>query len=285
MVKEQRLWLRKGLRPLLSGKPDEVLRQGPRVAVLDHKFGNHRVNDPRNNVQLSLYALLVAREDASVEEVTCQILSPLYDFEPGTYGRQELDELYKTVLVVVASLGDPGDPVPGDHCHFCPARLICSAAKDQAALAMLAKVAELPRGEQAARLLDDIKRAQALFKEVEAYYRRLLEETPGAIPGWALEPGYVRRSITDASAAQQKVESLLALEEFLATCSVSVPQREKAWAKKSGIPVAHAREPFKRFVGALLTEKRNAPSLSRVKADTISGYLARISQSGTELNQ
>jgi CRISPR/Cas system-associated exonuclease Cas4 (RecB family) len=145
VVKEERLWLRKGLRPLLSGKPDEVLRQGPRGAVLDHKYGNYRVDDPRNNVQLSLYALLVARSDASVEEVTCQILSPLYDFEPVTYSREELDELYKTVLVVVASLADPGEPVPGDHCHFCPARLICGAAKDQAVLAMLAKVAELPR--------------------------------------------------------------------------------------------------------------------------------------------
>jgi Protein of unknown function (DUF2800) len=82
------------------------MRQGSKVAVLDHKYGNYRVDDPRNNVQLSLYALLVAREEASVEEVTFQILSPLYDFEPVTYSREELDELYKTVLVVVASLAD-----------------------------------------------------------------------------------------------------------------------------------------------------------------------------------
>jgi CRISPR/Cas system-associated exonuclease Cas4 (RecB family) len=273
MIKEERLWLRKGLRPLLSGKPDEVVRQGSKVAVLDHKYGNYRVDDPQDNAQLTIYALLAAREDASVEEVTCQILSPLYDFEPVTYSREELNELYQTVLVVVASLADPGDPVPGDHCHFCPARLICGAAKDQAAQALLAKVVELPLGEQAARLLDDIKRAQVLFKEVEAYYKRLLEETPGAIPGWALEPGDVRRSISDASAAQQKVESLLPLEEFLTTCSVSVPQLEKAWAKKSGIPVSQARELFKRFLGALLTEKRNAPSLSRVKADISPGSL------------
>jgi CRISPR/Cas system-associated exonuclease Cas4 (RecB family) len=270
MAKEERLWLRKGLRPLLSGKPDEILRQGPRVAVLDHKYGNYRVDEPRHNLQLGLYALLVSQEDEKIEEVTCQILSPLYAFAPVTYSREELDELYRTVQVVVASLADPGDPVPGDHCHFCPARLVCGAARDQAAQAMLAKVVELPLGEQAARLLDDIKRAQALFKEVETYYKRLLEETPGAIPGWALEPGDVRRAISDASAAQQMVESLLPLEEFLATCSVSVPQLEKAWAKKSGIPVSQGREPFKKFLGALLTENRNAPRLSRVKADTIS---------------
>jgi hypothetical protein len=38
VVKEEPLWSRKGLRPLLSGKPDEILRQGPKVAVLDHKL-------------------------------------------------------------------------------------------------------------------------------------------------------------------------------------------------------------------------------------------------------
>jgi hypothetical protein len=264
VVKEERRWLRKGLRPLLSGKPDEVLRQGPGVAVLDHKFGNYRVDEPRDNEQLGLYALLIAREDASTEEVTCQILSPLYDFEPVIYSRDELDELYKTVLVVVASLSDPGDPVPGNHCHFCPARLICGAAKDQAVQATLAKVVELPLGEQAARLLDDIKRAQALFKEVEAYYKRVLEETPGAIPGWALEPGYAHREIPNTVGLHEHTVDLFTTEEFLSTCSVSVPQIEKIWAKKRGIPATRAREPFKKFLGSLLAEKRIAPSLSRV---------------------
>jgi hypothetical protein len=92
----------------------------------------------------------------------------------------------------------------------------------------------------------------------------LLEDSPGSIPGWTLEPGDVRRSISDASATQQKVESLLPLKEFLATCSVSAPRLEKAWAKKNGIPVTRAREPFKKFLGALLTEKRSAPSLKPV---------------------
>ena len=42
-IQEERLWLRKGIRPLLSGKPDEVLRQGARVAVLDHRYGSYRI--------------------------------------------------------------------------------------------------------------------------------------------------------------------------------------------------------------------------------------------------
>jgi hypothetical protein len=173
-------------------------------------------------------------------------------------------QLHQSVLVVVASLTDPGDPVPGDHCHFCPARLICGAAKDQASQAMLAKVVELPLGDQAARLLDDIKRAQALFKEVEAFYKRVLEETPGAVPGWALEPGYARREIADTVALHEHTADLFTTEEFLSACSVSVPQIEKIWAKKNAVPVTRAREPFKKFLGALLTEKRSAPSLTRV---------------------
>jgi CRISPR/Cas system-associated exonuclease Cas4 (RecB family) len=262
-IQEERLWLRKGIRPLLSGKPDEVLRQGARACVLDQKFGSYRVADPIDNVQLWLYALLVSRNDAGVEEVTCQILSPYFDFEPVVYGREELDRLYRSVLVVVASLDDPGDAVPGDHCHFCPARLICGAAKEAASQTMLTKVTQLPLGESAAELLDQIKRAQALFKEIELFYKRLLEETPGAIPGWMLEPGDVRRSIEDAIALHERTADQLSIEELLSCCSPSAPALERMWAKKSGVPAAQAKEGFKKFLGPLLIEKRTAPSLRR----------------------
>ena len=275
-IKECRLWLRKGLRPLLTGKPDEILRQGARVSVLDHKYGNYRVDDPRENVQLTLYALLAAREDDRIEEVTCQIFSPFFDFEPVTFAREELDELYRSVVVVVDSLEDPGAPVAGDHCHFCPARLICSEAKTQAVNATLANVTELPSGEQAAKLLDAIKQAQALFKEIEGHYKRLLEETPGAVPGWMLAPGDVRRSIESPYELRERLADLFSIEEFLSFCSPSVRLVERAWARKTGIPVTRAREPFKRMLGALLTEKRCESSLQRVE-QAASGRDARTS--------
>src|SRR5215472_14087144 len=250
-IQEERLWLRKGIRPLLSGKPDEVLRQGARVAVLDHKYGSYRVEDPQENMQLAIYALLVSRNDQAIEEVTCQILSPYFDFEPVVYRREELDRLYKSVLVVVASLEDPGDPVSGDHCHFCPARLICSAAKDAATNAMLTKVAQLPLGEGAAELLDQIKRAQALFKEIELFYKRLLEETPGAIPGWMLQPGDVRRSIEDTVTLHKHLSDLFSMEELLSCCSPSVPALDRMWARKKELPVNGAKAGFKQFLGTL----------------------------------
>jgi hypothetical protein len=111
-VKEERLWLRRGIRPLLTGKPDEILRQGNRAAVLDQKYGSYRVADPASNSQLAIYALLLSREDDAIEKVTVQILSPYFDFEPFTYTRADLDRLHQSVLVVLNSLSDPGNPCP-----------------------------------------------------------------------------------------------------------------------------------------------------------------------------
>jgi hypothetical protein len=263
-VKEGRLWLRKGIRPILTGKPDEVLRKGNRCAVLDQKYGSYRVADPGENVQLSIYALLTSREDEAIEEVTVQVLSPYHAFEPFTYTRTELDQLYDSVQIVIASLSDPGEPVVGGHCRFCPARLICPAARNEAETATLAKVVELPLGEGAARLLTQIKRARSLFSEVEAFYKRLLEREPRAIPGWTLEPGAVRRAIDDPIAALERLIETLSVSEFVACCTPSVPDLERAWAKKKGQPASQAKESFKRLLGPLLTEKRNAPSLKPI---------------------
>jgi hypothetical protein len=260
-IKEERLWLRRGIRPLLTGKPDEILRQGNRVAILDFKFGSYRVADPAEHVQLSIYALLVSREDDTIEEVTVQILSPHFDFEPFTYTRAELDRLHQSVLVLINSLSDPGEPVPGEWCRWCPARLICRAARNEAETAALAKVIELPLGEPAANLLTQIKRAKALFQEIEAFYKRVLEREPGAIPGWSLVPGDVRRSIENPIKAFEHLVELLSVQEFLACCSVSVPELERAWGKKKRQSANQAKESFKRLLGDLLSEKRNAPSL------------------------
>jgi hypothetical protein len=263
-VKEERLWLRRGLRPLLSGQADEVLRQGNRAAVIDQKFGSYRVADPADNLQLSIYALLVSRDDDAIEEVTVQILSPHYDFEPFTYSRADLDRLHQSVLVVLGSLADPGEPTPGRHCAFCPARLICPAARNEAQSATLTKVIELPVGEPAAKLLAQIRRAQALFKEIESHYKLLLEREPGAIPGWGLVPGNIMRSIDDPVKVHAQVGELFSVQEFLACCSVSVPELERSWARKKGVPAAQTKESFKRFLGNLLVEKRNAPSLKTI---------------------
>jgi hypothetical protein len=206
----------------------------------------------------------VSRDDDAIEELTVQILSPHFDFQPFTYTRAELERLYQSALIVINSLSDPGEPTPGAHCQFCPARLICSASRSEAENATLAKVIELPLGEPAARLLTQIRRAQALFKEIESHYKRVLEREASAIPGWGLAPGNVMRSINDTVKVHAQLAELFSIQEFLACCSVSVPELERSWARKNGVPASQMKESFKRFLGSLLVEKRSAPSLKPI---------------------
>ena len=103
-----------------------------------------------------------------------------------------------------------------------------------------------------------------LFNEVESHYKRLLESSPGAIPGWSLIPGDVRRSVADPVQALERVIETFSVSEFLGCCSVSVPELEKAWAKKKGLPVAKVKAEFGRYMGSLLVEKRTASSLKAV---------------------
>ena len=263
--REVRLFLRREghFLPVFTGQPDLIFKQGFRALIVDRKLGRRQVADPSENWQLRAYAVLLSVTQPQLQEITVTIQSPYFRYEPFTYGREELDQLYRSTLVVVASLDDPGDPVPGDHCHFCPARLICGAAKEAANQAMLTKLTQLPLGHQAAELLDQIKRAQALFKEIESYYKRLLEETPGAIPGWMLQPGDVRRSIEDTIALYERMADSFSVEELLSCCSPSVPALERAWVEKNGIPANRAKEEFKKFLEPLLIEKRTASSLRK----------------------
>jgi len=92
----------------------------------------------------------------------------------------------------------------------------------------------------------------------------LLERERGAIPGFALVPGDVRRSIDDPVKAFEHMVELFSVQEFLACCSVSVPELERAWSSKKGVPATQTKESFKRFLGDLLVEKRNAPSLKPI---------------------
>jgi hypothetical protein len=92
----------------------------------------------------------------------------------------------------------------------------------------------------------------------------LLEETPGAIPGWMLQPGDVRRSIEDTVALYERMADSFSVKELLSCCSRSVPALERMRAKKKGVPASGAKAGFKQFLGALLVEKRTAPTLQRV---------------------
>jgi hypothetical protein len=79
-----------------------------------------------------------------------------------------------------------------------------------------------------------IVRESSTRQESEVGRQFALMESPGAVPGWGLVPGDVRRSIEDTHELHKHMASLFSLQEFLGCCSPSVPILGRAWAKMSG---------------------------------------------------
>jgi hypothetical protein len=55
----------------------------------------------------------------------------------------------------------------------------------------------LPTGKAASELLDRLKAIESLIAEIKAHYKEALLRDSSAVPGWFLQPGAIRRSITD----------------------------------------------------------------------------------------
>jgi CRISPR/Cas system-associated exonuclease Cas4 (RecB family) len=253
-IKEERVIVRKGLRILATGQPDEVLLDGKRAAILDSKFGWQQVAEPRINWQLAAYALGVW-QSYGVQEITVQLLSPYHDYEPFCYGHEELSKVAKSVDLICAELVDPPAPIAGDWCRYCQARLICQAAKAEAGQVMKLSLAELPVGDKAGRILHEIARAEELFEQIRKHYKSLLDKDPAAVPGWQLVSAN-RRWVTNVYRAYQRASDRVELAAFLEKCSLSLSNLEEL--------VSGAAMPITEF-SDVIGSKRTAPSLQATK--------------------
>jgi hypothetical protein len=258
-IVEERLWLHRGLRPVLSGQIDELLIQGARGLLFDVKSGRGQVDEPVSNVQLRIYAMLVKVRWPQLESVTVAVLSPHYRYTPHTFNGAELEAIRDETLETLAALDYQAAPVPGSHCCWCPASMICPSRRQETA-ALAVRVQELPMGADAAQLLETVARVEAVCEEIRAHYKAQLESDPLSIPGWKLQSS-VRRWIPYPQQALERLIEQFSVSEFLECASVKVADLESAWARKNSVPATKARDQFSRFMAGVIAEKRTAPSL------------------------
>lgn len=155
---------------------------------------------------------------------------------------------------------EPSQPLPGDHCRYCPAQLICPAftAIPTQALSTVT-VPALPEGKEKeamyARLHemtgDDLAELKARMKQIhwleaslDSVIKKKLEDDPLAVPGWELKEKEGRRSVSDAGKAYAL--SGLTPEQFLPCCTVSLPDLEEALRIASGPKLNKDGSPAKR---------------------------------------
>jgi hypothetical protein len=184
-IAEERLWLHRGLRPVLSGKVDELLIRGDRALLFDVKTGRGQVDPPASNVQLTLYAMLAQIRWPGLDSITVAILSPHFSYTPSTFNGAKLEAIREETLQTLTTLDFQSAPVVGEHCRWCPAAMICPTRRQEAGQ-LAVRAVELPNGADAARLLEMVGRVEAVCDEIKTHYKAQLEADPSCVPGWRL---------------------------------------------------------------------------------------------------
>ena len=122
-----------------------------------------------------------------------------------------------------------------------------------------------PLGAEGSAVLDQLERVGKLVEEAKTYYKVQLAKDPHCVPGWALRPGAMRRSLANPQRVWEKLQDTLSTEQFLCAVKVEVGKLQDLWASASGIPATKAKELFNRTLGDLIIELQSAPSLVRTK--------------------
>ena len=124
----------------------------------------------------------------------------------------------------------------------------------------------LPTGKAASELLDQLKAIESLIAEIKAHYKEALSRDSSAVPGWFLQPGAIRRSITDPLEAYRRVSDTLSPEQFTGCVTVKIGELERLWARSSGESLAVTRANLERRLEGVIEEKACAPTLVRMEA-------------------
>jgi hypothetical protein len=122
-----------------------------------------------------------------------------------------------------------------------------------------------PLGKPGAEVLGQLERITKLVEEAKSYYKAALTKNPRSIPGWALKPGAVRRSLGDPAKVWDRLSDTLSVEQFMVAVKLEVGRLQDQWARVNGVAPSNAKAAFNAVLGDLITEFQNAPSLIKFK--------------------
>jgi hypothetical protein len=293
---EHRLWLyddgavvplRALGKPIFSGAADVIVinEDNSRACILDFKTGRGDYVPAKGNLQLAALAVLVAGWTGA-RSVRVALIQPLAG-PPSVadYDGEELDKTRADLLRLLDHIEQPGlVPHPGDHCRFCPARIICPALTHE--LAMLSDPSLTPEetkeaiaesaGDLDAKRLGDYlhtaKRVQWMIDALKDEAKRRIEACdPSAPIGWSLREGAKTREVNDPVRVFEILNTTFEVSqaEMSAAVKVSLPDLESCISKRTGIPKTRVAMRVADACGPLITYGRKAPSLVEDKPKLI----------------
>ena len=114
-----------------------------------------------------------------------------------------------------------------------------------------------------AEILEKAQAVKQLIKEVEQRAEAMLAEDPGAIPGWMMKPGSVRRSIEDSKDTYGKLaDNGYPFDLIINSATFSLSKLERAI--KENDSDKDARGTVRELLGGLIKEKRTKSKLEKI---------------------
>jgi len=247
-----------------------------RLTVIDYKYGAGIAIDPTENTQLIYYALGLAHlYDFNFEDVELVVIQPRAEVEGGpvrswVMGIDELESWGTTFEAgIQASKKKGANLVPGEHCRFCKASVICPELSERAlkeaqidfdpidgSLGLPAVVPSALAIPQLSQILNACDKLEEWIGRVREHAFFVLNKGE-KIEGWKLvEKRSIRKWVND-----DKVKDL-AFKKFGASAMtepelLSPAQFEKTFKKTS------VAENAKEFIDKYVTAKSSGFTLAR----------------------
>jgi hypothetical protein len=274
---EERLWLRNGLLPIYSGKPDRWRLYGASrgahwVYLADFKSGWHPLDHyVATNCQLRSYVVLLDEASGrTLAQAVVAIHKPGKKSPPAVFDRAELDQARGWALQVVAKVTAKGPKTPnrGPWCTYCSGKVLCPAWRKE--IEMLAPyssavVADIP-DLVLAQMAPHLDLAKTVIEKLMDRLKERVKERPDLFVGWRFAPGEARRSL-DPARNEDAFEILvtkgadLTFADFLASARMSVTALEASLMKNRHLSKPSATELLNTKLAAVIEKKLPDPHL------------------------
>lgn len=273
-ARERRLWLRKGLKPIFSGKYDYAYgsEDHSEVALGDDKSGKLEVDAAERNYQMRDLAALWHANYPVTRRVDVIITQPWITHEPSIarYHFNELEQALALLRENLVQIADPDAPrTPGHHCRHCAARAHCEEAKNYSISAprvLLTAIERgevvLPLGEKGRSVLESIDVGYKILDKLWEAYEAAVAADPACVPGWHLAEGAERREIVDYLKARTILLDAGVPEEELDEATMfKLGDIEKAFCNRAGMIQAKAKRKFNDLLSQVIRLKHAKASL------------------------
>ena len=283
-VREVRLW---NTKPRWSGRFDLVAYDEDKFMVLDYKTGRNEAPIAADNLQIRAGIALAAQQPLYENQKNLRgfgvIVQPWCSpqYSVVEYSAADIERAREECNSIVRLALKDDTRTPGDHCRWCPAKLICEEFKLHAGLpakelelglAPTKKTVEAAvttlTAEKLSAALDYIAPMQWLIDAAKAEARRRIENNaPDAPADWELKPGNavekivdVRRAFANAFASYDVTGA-----EFAEWTSITKKALSDGLRAKTGLKGNELEAVVADVITGCTETKQNAPSLVKVK--------------------